>query len=624
MASTMKKSAILGLSAFALLSLAACNKETEFIPTPSEITITATRDDSAATRTVVQSNGTSVWWSPSDQIDMFCGPGETPAVFTGQNSEAAATATFKGELAVTEGQSFYGIYPSSRYSKVDENGLVSVYLPDIQQAVAGTFAPDVFPAVAVSENTTLSFRSVAGGIKFSVADETIKAVVIRGNRGEVLAGVAKVNPADGSFDPEDIDKPAWYITITPPEGGFKKGESYYAIMLPTVLSKGITILLKYEDESSVNIITDKSLEVKRGVIGKVGTLGKEPAPVERVWGLFSTESAAWNEYYGGKPDTDRNVAMDDNYIYVAETRTDAAKLWAISIEDPTDVKAVNVEGVDGGFWKLACPRVINDESGNGYLLCSNMNTTGEEGVDPKLYIWWDGIDSAPTAYTLQCSKPYERIGDTWSFWGTLSKGMLLMASTSGNVRMWKFVDKILSNGTWVDSRYVTSPKVTGVAAYFPFPDDKNHGMYAVRDNIQAQSAAIESGQDAWTAPGGTLLELSSLNSNYFLNATSFQYIPYNGKKYLVHTRQVGTDDGRIIITEGESSDSWSEVIAKRHQGQVLYQAAIQEDAEMQGEYETSPRHSGNSGMDLAWRIIDGKLYIACVKQNVGLSLFRVN
>ena len=619
----MKKSVIIGITALALLSLAACNKESEFIPKPSELTITASSD--GATRTVVQSNGKSVWWSPGDEIDVFCGPGETPAVFKGQNTEAAATASFKGELTVTEGQSFYGIYPSSQYSKVDENGLVSVYLPDIQQAVAGTFAPNVFPAVAVSENTTLSFRSVAGGIKFSVADETIEAVVIRGNRGEVLAGVAKVNPADGSFDPEDIDKPAWYITITPPEGGFKKGESYYAIMLPTVLSKGITILLKYEDESSVNIITDKSLEVKRGVIGKVGTLGKEPAPVERVWGLFSTESAAWNEYYGGKPDTDRNVAMDDNYIYVAETRTDAAKLWAISIADPTNVKAVNVEGVDGGFWKLACPRVINDASGNGYLLCSNMNSTGETGADPKLYVWWDGIDSAPTAYTMNCSKPYERIGDTWSFWGTLDKGMLLMASTTGNVRMWKWGNKILSNGTWVDSRYVVTPKVNGVAAFFPYPDDKNHGIYAVRDNVQAYSAAIEDGKDAWTAPGGTLLNVNALGSNYFLNTASYQYITFNGKKYLAYTRCVSSEDGRLVITEGTADDTWAQVVARRHSGEMLYMAAIQNNTEQDSILEEgNGRYSGNSGMDIAWRVIDGKLYIACIKQNVGLSLFRIN
>ena len=150
--------------------------------------------------------------------------------------------------------------------------------------------------------------------------------------------------------------------------------------------------------------------------------------------------------------------------------------------------------------------------------------------------------------------------------------------------------------------------------------------------VQAYNAAIEDGYDAWAAKkdeNGQLIRAFNLNvtstgTNYFLNATSFQYMPFNGKKYLAHTRQVESNDGRIVITEGTAQDRWSDVLAKRHKGEILYQAAIQEDAEMQDEYEASPRASGNWGMDLAWRVIDGELYIACVKQNVGLSLFKVN
>ena len=37
----------------------------------------------------------------------------------------------------------------------------------------------------------------------------------------------------------------------------------------------------------------------------------------------------------------------------------------------------------------------------------------------------------------------------------------------------------------------------------------------------------------------------------------------------------------------------------------------------------SPKASGNSGMDLAVREIGGAMYIAAVKQNVGLSLFKM-
>ena len=62
----------------------------------------------------------------------------------------------------------------------------------------------------------------------------------------------------------------------------------------------------------------------------------------------------------------------------------------------------------------------------------------------------------------------------------------------------------------------------------------------------------------------------------------------------------------------------------RREGLRVYQAAIQENAEMKDEYKESPKSSGNSGFDLAVREIDGALYIAAVKQNVGLSLFKMS
>ena len=57
---------------------------------------------------------------------------------------------------------------------------------------------------------------------------------------------------------------------------------------------------------------------------------------------------------------------------------------------------------------------------------------------------------------------------------------------------------------------------------------------------------------------------------------------------------------------------------------VIYQAAIQENAEMLGEYNASPKSSGHSAMDLCVRVIGGYPYIVVLKQNVGLSLFKMS
>ena len=57
---------------------------------------------------------------------------------------------------------------------------------------------------------------------------------------------------------------------------------------------------------------------------------------------------------------------------------------------------------------------------------------------------------------------------------------------------------------------------------------------------------------------------------------------------------------------------------------MVYHAAIQNDTEQEGiSEEPSPRTSGNSGMDLDVRQVGDDMYIVVVKQNVGLSLFRM-
>ena len=57
----------------------------------------------------------------------------------------------------------------------------------------------------------------------------------------------------------------------------------------------------------------------------------------------------------------------------------------------------------------------------------------------------------------------------------------------------------------------------------------------------------------------------------------------------------------------------------------MYEAAIQNETENEA-LDTTPseKFSGNSGMDLDICQKDDEVYIAVIKQNVGLSLFRVS
>lgn len=352
----------------------------------------------------------------------------------------------------------------------------------------------------------------------------------------------------------------------------------------------------------------------------VDMAGSEPqgVKIERVWGKYSTADASWNEYYGGTPNTDRNVAMDDEYIYIAETN-DTKNLWAISITDPSIVKKLPVGTVkDEGTFRLSCPRVIKNSDaaingGKDVLAVSNMIWG-----DPTMYFYSEGIEADPTVVAMT-TWAERRLGDTFTVWGTLQDGMLFFKDFDNATAMMTFrlLGKV-SGSNALQGRFVMADG-TGTGAYYPYPEDIRSGIYSSRDARKIWWVTTQS--DPITATGGNECTLVQEESGYYLNVPSVQYIEFAGKRYVAYTRQVSGTDGRIIIIEGAATDDWKTIINTR---KVVYHAPIQNEKENDSEPGESPKASGHSGMDLAVRQIDGAVYIAAVKQNVGLSLFKMS
>ena len=339
--------------------------------------------------------------------------------------------------------------------------------------------------------------------------------------------------------------------------------------------------------------------------------------VIRMWGKYSTETASWSDYLGDfTAGADRNVALDDNYIYIAETNT-SKNLWAISLQDPGIYKRLPVGTVaDEGIFYLSCPRIIPNTSadingGKDVLAVSNMNAG-----DPKLYVYADGIDADPRVIKMS-TWASRRLGDTFTFWGSMQGGILFFKDFSSPDGTVSFKLNGLS-AMWLVGRIV-APAAAGAGAYFPFPDNINQGVSSVRGGETAWLTTAS--KDLYTLEGvdkePTLAELSG----YFAD-TAFRFFEFDGKRYIAYTRQVSPSDGRLFILEGEAGQSWSGMLEERN---VIYQAAIQNDTDEEGLDDTpSPKASGNSGMDLDVRIAGNEVYIAVVKQNVGLSLFRMS
>ncbi|MBO6169321.1 MAG: DUF1735 domain-containing protein [Bacteroidales bacterium] len=342
--------------------------------------------------------------------------------------------------------------------------------------------------------------------------------------------------------------------------------------------------------------------------------------ITREWGRYSTAEASWNGYFGGSAGSDRNLAMDDDYIYIAEFNS-TKNLWAIDLHNPENVKKLPVGTVESTGLAdiyLTCPRVLRNEDpnlndGKDILVVSNLAT----GQKLMMYFYSNGIaaDPSPVTFNIWMDR---RLGDTWTFWGTVQKGMFYMKDFENATALLTFKQEgRVAGSNSLQGRFEMPDVGGGAAAYWPFPDNKNAGMYGVRNKVNSYSVQFQS--DSWSAIGGNETTSTQLDG-YFENC-AFQYIEFAGKRYVAYTRQVDGNDGRLFVLEGAATDTWESIVTKRN---VIYHAAIQNDFEGEGEVEASPKASTHNGMDLCAREIGGDMYIAVVKQNVGLSLFKMS
>ena len=258
-----------------LIPLSACVK-TESL---QRLTVHAVWEGTPSTRTAIQADGKTVWWSPSESINLFYGSAYG-GKFTSTNTEPAEEAQFTGTLIALSGYSadanipefYWAIYPYQESNAFDGNS-VTLTVPAIQQAASGTFANNLFPAIAKSSNTNLLFHNVCGGAVFVVATEGIKSVVFQSIGGEPLVGKVKVSlDTDGIPVIDEVSGGSSVVRVNAPDGGtFETGTEYYAVFLPQTLSEGLSITYEKDGASAVAKI-ERSVVVHRSLFGAITNL----------------------------------------------------------------------------------------------------------------------------------------------------------------------------------------------------------------------------------------------------------------------------------------------------------------------------------------------------------------
>ena len=268
----MKTLKVIFIIATVILAMSGCRKTNLNADcSESEIIFEATTFRGDETKTARKEDGT-IWWTEKDEINIFCG--DASGLFVSQNEEPSAKTTFAGSFdmpVTTEDISSKGVVAFYPYSEdVTFNGdEVSFVLPSVQTALEDTFDDDLYPAIAKSNNTELSFYNICGGIKFTVSRDDIKSITFKGNNSEQLAGKVNVR-FDENYTPEiDIVQGESAVLVTAPDGGnFKVGKSYYIVMLPQELNNGFTLI--YNENMDVicnSFVTNKPVAIHRSKFG---------------------------------------------------------------------------------------------------------------------------------------------------------------------------------------------------------------------------------------------------------------------------------------------------------------------------------------------------------------------
>lgn len=272
---------------------------------PDDVTFYASNGDMAATKTILQADGT-IEWLPKEEINVFYGSSGS-AKFVSDNTEQAGTVAFKGALkdfSYQEGNAFWAVYPY-RESNVYTGESVTVSLPSQQTALTGSFADDLFVSIARTTDFNLQFYNVCGGIKFCVTEAGVKTVTFQGNGDEPVAGSAKVGiNSEGKPEIKEVTEAVTTITLSPPDGNtFEKGSWYYIAVWPTALKNGYKITLTKEDGTSTIKRNGSPVTVKRAIWGVLenldkGLVYKLRVPDNEIWYTSTDGKVIESEYLG--------------------------------------------------------------------------------------------------------------------------------------------------------------------------------------------------------------------------------------------------------------------------------------------------------------------------------------
>ncbi len=356
--------------------------------------------------------------------------------------------------------------------------------------------------------------------------------------------------------------------------------------------------------------------------------------VVREWGLYSESSAWYSGLEGFGAGSDRTIAMDDDYVYVAHSNGTPG-IYALSRTNGSFVKKLDVSTAEGNgcTHPVSCVRMIPNESGADFLSFCSLKTEGDQHL--YVYAYVNGTDAAPVQILdfLKDNKgganDWRRYGDRFTVEGTWQNGKLWFLTWHDGA-YGKMLGFHLQNGTVVNPEdpedyYIPSDKA-GIKDVIRYPGwDKFLVTRNGRGNIYSPGAP---GANGWISLTDEA-EIAGLSLSY-----GFNFFDFHGENYIAFMQLDGENAVRgklVVINDTAGTPAGFPDVLKWYgdncapaEGEELPEGIryfpIQHPDDFEAKSSITASHSVG---DCTVRYISGSTYIAVLMQGCGLSLFQL-
>lgn len=231
------------------------------------------------TRVYVDEN-IKICWDANDRISMF----EQLSLnrqyrYTGETGSVDGNFVLVADPFGTGLELDYlcAVYPYLYSTKIRNDGLLYLTLPEKQTYRKESFGPGANIMVSVTKDNPLKFKNVGGYLvlKFYGEGVSVSSIRLEGKNGEKLSGEATMKPEIGVLPKITMDETAGTsITLTCDEpikldAGKENATVFWMVVPPTSFSKGFKLTVTDPDGKVFVKETDKNLTIIRNTLVRV-------------------------------------------------------------------------------------------------------------------------------------------------------------------------------------------------------------------------------------------------------------------------------------------------------------------------------------------------------------------